>query len=383
MRLHLDLGVSQKPKHGEELCGDSVYVSKTAGSTIVILSDGLGSGVKANILSRLTATMAGKMLEKGGRLDDVIEALAETLPVCKVRHLAYSTFTILQVSQDGRVYLAEYDNPTTYLGGKSGLKTVDRIQREIGGRVIHEAYFDADDGDWMVLASDGVLHAGVGGIWDLGWGWDRVGAYIEKMARHGDPAQDQADELLDLVNKLYAGSPGDDASVAVVQVRRPRRLAVLIGPPERRERDDEVVRVLTESAGRKVVCGGTTGNMVARVLGRRIDVDLASPSDEVPPVGLMEGVDLVTEGMLTMAKCLDNMRRDAPARRFAGRRDGASLLTTELLQADEIEFLVGRAINPAHQSPDIPSSLALKQQMVEQVTAELRRRGRLVRTRYF
>ena len=383
MRLHLDIGLAQQPKTGEELCGDSFYVSRVNGSTIIILSDGLGSGVKANILSRLTTTMAGKMLEKGGSLDDAIEALAETLPVCKVRHLAYSTFTILQISPEGRIYLAEYDNPATYLGDRSGLKQIGRIEREIFGRTIREAYFEARDGDWMVLVSDGVLHAGVGGIWDLGWGWDRVGAFVEKMAKHGDTAQDQANELLDLVMKLYAGAPGDDASVAVIQVRHPRQLTVLIGPPEQRSRDEEAVRLLINSPGRKVVCGGTTGNMVARVLDRKITVDLNSPSDEVPPIGLIDGIDLVTEGLLTVAKCLDNLRQNLPLRHFAGRRDGASLLTSELLQADEIDFLVGRAINPAHQSPRLPVDLALKQQMVEQLGEQLRRRGRIVHTSYF
>ena len=383
MSLYFDVAQAQLPKYGEELCGDSVRRLETPGGLVVAMSDGLGSGVKANILSGLTVTIAAKMLEQGLGLEDVVEAISETLPVCRVRHLAYSTFTLLSLSPEGGGYLAEYDNPPAFIGRGARLIEVPRREREIRGRSVKEALFDAADGTWVVIVSDGVLHAGIGGVWNLGWGWERVGAYLEKLAVADLDAIDLAREMTALCDKLYAGRPGDDATVVVVKVRSPRYLTALIGPP-RSGRDDAVVtRELMEGPGQKVVCGGTTGNMVARVLGREIRVELDLPDEGVPPTGRLEGVDLLTEGTLTLQRCRDNLKAGVRPKELEGRRDGASRLTVMLLRADKLKLLVGRAINPAHQSPDVPPDLAIKHRVVEEIVAELRRLGKEVDVKYY
>lgn len=383
MDLHFDIAQMQLSKHGEELCGDSVRRVDTPYGVIVAVSDGLGSGVKANILSSLTVTLATRMLEKGARLDDVVEALGETLPVCRVRKLAYSTFSLLLLSREGRAYLAEYDNPPAFVGRGGRLVDVPRHGREIHGRVVQEAVFEVTDGSWIVLVSDGVLHAGIGGLWNLGWGWERVGAYLSKLGATDIDAADFVRELEHLVQRLYAGRPGDDATAVVVRVRRPRLLTALIGPPRSRSDDAEVTRQLMASPGWKVVCGGTTGNMVARVLGREIEVDLAFPDERVPPTGRLEGVDLLTEGTLTLHRCLELLRAGVRPRQLEGRRDGASRLASMLLRADRLDFIIGRAINPAHQSPDVPPDLAIKHKVVEDIVAELEARGKKVSVKYY
>lgn len=381
--LFFDVAQVQLNKHGEELCGDHVARLDTPDGVIIALSDGLGSGVKANILSSLTVTIATKMLEKGLPLEDVVEALSETLPMCKVRRLAYSTFTILQLSRLGRAYLAEYDNPPAFVGKGPNLVPTPRHEREIHERVVQETMFEVDDGSWVVLVSDGVPHAGIGGAWNLGWGWERVGAFIEKVAATDVDAADFAGEVAGLVDKLYAGRPGDDASVVVIRVRRPRILSALIGPPRSRRDDAVVVADLMAGPGWKVVCGGTTGNMVARTLGREIKVELDFPDDGVPPTGRLEGVDLLTEGTLTLYRCLELLRAGTRPRQLEGRRDGASRLVAMLLRADTLRLIVGRAINPAHQSPDVPPDLAIKHQVVEDIVTELRRRGKAVEVKYY
>ncbi len=376
--LFVEIGKAQLQKSGEELCGDSIEITQTRDSTIVVLSDGLGSGVKANILSSLTTTIASTMLKNGCTIDDVVSTLAATLPVCKVRQLAYSTFSILQVFKDGRAYLAEYDNPQMFAGGKGGPRCLAATERKVGERTIRESYFNLGDGDWLCMVSDGVLHAGIGGIWNLGWGWERVGAFVQQVASQELPAQEFAGEIIALCSKLYGGKAGDDASVIVIKTRTPRQVTLLIGPPRDPADDAKVVSRLLKAPGKTVVCGGTTGNIVARVLGEKIEVDLNSSDEDVPPIGFIKGIDLVTEGMLTLVRALSNLREEVPLSRIYFNTDGASKLTAMLLKADRVHFIVGRAINPAHQSPGVPPLLALKPQIVDDMVKQLRRLGKKV-----
>ncbi|MGE5586642.1 MAG: SpoIIE family protein phosphatase [Clostridia bacterium] len=382
-RLRVEVGKSQLNKHGEELCGDSVEVGEGPGSTIVVLSDGLGSGVKANILSSLTVRMIATMLKGGLALEDVIDTLARTLPVCEKRHLAYSTFSILQVFHDGSAHIAEYDSPPAFVGRGRDLRLVPRSECVVGGRVVKEAFFSVEDGDWIVMVSDGVLHAGIGGVWNTGWGWDRVAEYIRSVAGWAETAHEFAEEIARVTSKLYGHKPGDDATVVAVRTRRARSLTMLVGPPVDRGDDPVVVAKLMEEPGKKVVCGGTTGNMVARVLGKPIAVDLRSQDRRVPPTAEIEGVDLVTEGMLTLSYTLEKLKAGARLRDVAWKRDGASRLAAALLEADSVRVIVGRAINPAHQSPDVPVTLALKQKIVDELAQVLKGMGKKVLVEYY
>lgn len=382
-QLMLEIGHSQLNKSGEELCGDSIEVAHARRSTIVILSDGLGSGVKANILSSLTTKIGSTMLRQGGSIDEVIETLASTLPVCRVRKLAYSTFTILQIFRDGRAYLAEYDNPSTYFGHQGKLKRLNLGQRKIGERTIREGYFRVQEGDWLVMVSDGILHAGIGGVWDLGWGWERVGSYLEKLSLQQLSAKEMAAEISNLCYKLYGGAPGDDASVVVVKLRQLRRATILVGPPKDPRHDRLVIEKLLKDKGQKIVCGGTTGNMVGKYLGCEVKVDLSACDDEVPPIGILPGIDLVTEGMLTLIKVRENLKNNVSTTQMLHRNDGASRLTLLLLEMDSIRFLVGCAINPAHQAPVSPEIPSLKQHLIQEIIKLLRRRGKKVVASYF
>ncbi|HHV78475.1 MAG TPA: SpoIIE family protein phosphatase [Firmicutes bacterium] len=383
MGLKVEVAVAQLNKHNEELCGDYVETVENSG-TIVVLSDGLGSGVKAHILSSLTAKMTAAMLKGGIELAEVLDAIAKTLPVCEVRHLAYSTFTILRVADDNSAYLAEYDNPPAFIGRGGELMKVERKKRLYGGREIRESFFHIQDGDWIVLVSDGVVHAGIGGVWNLGWGWERIADYLKRVAPYEEDAFCLARELKDTVERLYAGHPGDDATIVAIKARVPRVLTVLVGPPVNRKDDPVVVRKLMEGPGKKAVCGGTTSIMVARELGKSVEVNLASLHSSSPPTGRIEGIDLVAEGILTLTKAMENLQGGRPSRRdFKYRSDGPGRLTDMLLEADEIHFLVGRAINPAHQSPDLPISLALKQKVVEDLCRLLTSYGKKVTVQFF
>ncbi|MGB9802711.1 SpoIIE family protein phosphatase [Desulfofundulus sp.] len=375
MRVYLDIAHAQLNKEQEELCGDSIEVVRTRSSTIVVLSDGLGSGVKANILSSLTTKTAATMLRMGGEIEEVIETLVQTLPTCRVRKLAYSTFSILQVMTSGRAYLVEYDNPRAFLGRGVQLREVGHIRRVINEKEISEAFFDFQAGDWLVLISDGVVHAGIGGVFNRGWGWDGVRTFLLELAAKNLDAAAWAKELIQRCRHLYAGRPGDDASVVVVKALTPRRVTVMIGPPMDRSADALIVEKLVHSPGVKVVCGGTTANIVARVLNREIEVDLSTRSDRVPPVGFITGIDLVTEGTLTVLYALEHLRQGVPLEDLQKARDGASRLAATLLGADLVHFIVGLAVNPA-------GDCAYKHRTIEQLIRLLRKKGKEVTAEY-
>ena len=382
MSLYLDIGISQLNKKGEELCGDSIEILQSADSSVIVLADGLASGVKANILSRITAKTAATMLKMGSHIDEVIETMARTLPVDKVRNLAYSTFSILQVFKDGRSYLAEFDNPKSYFGCGGSLQNLRRATRIIDEKAIREAHFHLKEGNWLVMLSDGVLHAGIGAVWNFGWGEIQVGRFIKKLAAADYEAADWASEITAQCNLLYGGLPGDDVSIVVVKARKARKLTALVGPPRESEKDRSAVKKLAGAAGVKVVCGGSTSLMVSRILEKEIAGDLDSDCSTVPPGGIIEGIDLVTEGAITIYYALQHLKKGCRLRDLENARDGASRLATALLRADEVHFMVGLAINQAVHYPGFPVSCVIKNQTVRDIAEILSSLGKKVTIEY-
>jgi hypothetical protein len=375
MKLYYEWGTRQLRKHGEELCGDNIAVSRHADSVTMALSDGLGSGVKANILATLTTQIAIRLLEGNLPLSEVVQTLSETLPVCAVRKVAYSTFAIAQFFSQGSARVVEFDSPPPILLRGRKVQPVEYEERRIDGKTIQEAVLELADGDWVVFLSDGVLNAGIGGVYPLGWGWEQAAQFLEKHAHRDLSAEDLAGKVAEAVGELYADRPGDDVSIVVIKVRHKRVANVLTGPPARREADGEWVEHFTRRLGQRVVCGGTTAKIVARQMGQALEVDLATITAEVPPIARLPGVDLVTEGILTLTRVRDLLAAgtDRTAVRF--QVDGASSLLRLLLAVDHVHFLVGRAVNPAHQNPDLPHQLGIRVGVVREIAEELRQRG--------
>ncbi|HUT90429.1 MAG TPA: PP2C family protein-serine/threonine phosphatase [Thermoguttaceae bacterium] len=383
MRVFYEFGLKQMNKKREELCGDSVVFSAMPDWATLVLSDGLGSGVKANILSTLTTRIATRMLAGGLPLGEVVQTLSETLPICRVRKIAYSTFTMAQLFTEGYAKLVVFDNPPPVLVRRGRVERLPYEERDMGGKRIYDYSCPLRPGDWLVLVSDGVLNAGIGGAYPLGWGWEEVAKYVEGHVHDSLSAEDLAQKLARVVEELYEGPPGDDVSIAVVKARWRRVVVVFTGPPVSREDDERVVRSLTSSQGKRAVCGGTTANIVSRQLGRQIDVDLETGTDTVPAMGRIDGIDLVTEGTLTITKALEIIRVDEPNEELKLKVDGASRLVVLLREADEVRILLGRAMNPAHQNPNLPRALGLKTQVVQALVQELGRRGKQVQIEYF
>ncbi|MBA2123594.1 hypothetical protein B9J78_01420 [bacterium Unc6] len=370
-------------KHNEEVCGDNVMVKRVDdGSTIVVMSDGLGSGIKASILATLTTRIIATMLEKGVNLKEVVETLAETLPVCQVRKLAYSTFTILRISSRGEVVAFEYGNPEPFFIHQGRLNTISGNEYPVGGIKISESYFPMDRNDYLVIVSDGIVHAGLGKVWSMGWQRERVGKFLEEKAGSLPSASSLTRSLLDTANSFYEEMPGDDATCVVINSRLFQRLIAMIGPPLDVKDDENVVNELVNFDGIKVVCGGSTTNIVARILKEELIVDISSMCNGIPPTGILKGIDLVTEGILTLSGALEQIKGGVVSDELVDRRDGASRLAKVLLSADSINFVVGQTINPAHQNPNMPSELVIKRKIVESIASLLREKGKRVTMEY-
>jgi len=375
MKLYYEWGTRQLRKRKEELCGDSIAVSRHSDSVTLALADGLGSGVKANILSTLTTRIAMHLLENDLPLSEVVETLGKTLPVCQVRKLAYSTFAIAQFFRDGHARMVEFDAPPTIWLRQRRLASVPCYERLIGGKKIRESVLELAPGDWVIFVSDGVLNAGIGGLFPLGWGWDQTTRYLEGHAHPDLSAEALAEKLAETVAELYAGAAGDDATVAVIKVRHKLFATVLAGPPATSAVDEQVVSAFLKRHGMHIVCGGTTAKLVSRYLGQPLEVDLATMTPDVPPSARMENIDLVTEGILTLTQANDLLRSGAQKDTVKYRTDGASALVRSLLSADHVHFVVGLAGNPAHQNPSLPVELGMKLVVVREISEELTQRG--------
>jgi hypothetical protein len=379
MRLFYEWGTKQLQKHGEELCGDNVSLARHSDYVTLALSDGLGSGVKANILSILTTRIVMHLMENELSLSEVVETLGKTLPVCDVRKLAYSTFAIGQFFRDGRARVVEFDTPPFILlrGRKS--VPVPYEERQIEGKTIHESELQLKRGDWIVFVSDGVVNAGIGGLYPLGWGLDQIASFLQEHCHPDLSAQELADKLAQAVWDLYCSKPGDDVSVVVIKARQKLVATVLTGPPADKSADEAVVTRFRQCPGFLAVCGGTTAKIVARYLGGKpLEVDLATAKPDVPPLARVEGVDLTTEGILTLTKTNDLLQSGADKETVKFDTDGSSALVRLCLDVDHIHFMVGLSVNPAHQNPDLPRQLGMKLAIVREIAEELRKRDKEV-----
>lgn len=386
--LFVEVEACQLNRFGEEICGDSFRTRKIPeeNRVISVLSDGLGHGVKASILSTMTATMALRFTASDTDIVSLAETVMEALPICRVRKISYATFTIADIRLDGAARIIEMDNPP-FLLVRDGTavpaafeeiaspRWKDRTMRIYNLNVLPE--------DRLIFISDGITQAGMGsdGL-RLGWRLDGCRSFVLEQVRR-DPlvsARSLAGMLLnEALGKEPARRAGDDMTAAVIYFRQPRRTLVLSGPPYDMNRDREFARTLDSFNGRRVICGGTTANIIARELDREITEDLTTIDGEVPPCAGMAGVDLVTEGILTLSKAA----RLLEGENRPGRVNAATLLAELLRESDSIFFLVGTRINEAHQDPNHPADLEIRRNIIKRIARVLEEKYlKNVRIRY-
>lgn len=387
--LCADIGYRSINHFGEELCGDHVDVIELEDhSTVAVLADGLGSGVKASILSTLTSKIISTMLAAGLSLEDCVETIAATLPICSERQVAYSTFTIIRVVASEEAEVIQYDNPNVLMFRDGKITDYPKTEMNIGGKKILQSRIRLQENDLFLAMSDGCPHAGIGDTYNFGWKEEDIAAYMEPISDVGYTAKTLSTILLDEVYGLYGGEPKDDATVLAVRIRRREPMNLLFGPPSNRDDCGMMMALFFSKEGKHIVCGGTTSTIVADYLGKPLipSIDFVDP--EIPPIATIEGVDLVTEGVITINRVLayakDHLAENESYQKWSYQKDGASLISKMLFEeATDINFFVGRAINPAHQNPDLPINFSIKMQLVTELSDCLKKMGKRIKVSYF
>lgn len=387
--LCVDVGYKSINHYGEQLCGDHVdVVEQNENSQIVVLADGLGSGVKASILSTLTSKIISTMMAEGLSLTDCVETIAATLPICSVRGVAYSTFTIIHVVDNETAEIIEFDNPQVIVLRDGSNYLYKRTQMNVGGKTVYKSVISLKEGDIFIATSDGCPHAGLGTRYNFGWKREDIINFMLPMVYVGYTAKTLATILVDECNRLYGGQPGDDATACVLKVRKREPVNILFGPPSSPDDNDRMMSLFFSKEGKHIVCGGTTSSIAAKFLGKPLKASLAFVKSDVPPIAEIEGVDLVTEGVITMNRVVeyakDTLKENELYEKWSFGQDGASLICRMLFEeATDINFFVGRAINPAHQNPELPINFNIKMNLVEELSKSLRMMGKRVKVSYF
>ncbi len=387
--LCVEIGYKSINHDGEQLCGDHVdVIEQNDDSTIVVLADGLGSGVKASILSTLTSKIISTMLSEGLSLEDCVETIAATLPICSVRGVAYSTFTIINIVNCDTAEIMQYDNPQVIIIRNGINYEYPRTEMNIGGKKIYKSVVKLEEGDLFIAMSDGCTHAGLGIKYNFGWKREDIIAFMSSIAHVGYNAKTYSTILVDECNRLYGEKPGDDATACVIKVREKVPMNILFGPPSNRDDVNRMMALFFGKEGKHIVCGGTTSSLASKYLGKPLKTSLKYYGGDVPPTAELEGVDLVTEGVITVNKVLE-YAKDALAdnklyEKWGFGRDGACMISRLLFEeATDINFFVGRAINPAHQNPNLPINFNIKMNLVEELSKCLRQMGKRIKVIYF
>ena len=387
--LCADIGWKSINHYGEQLCGDHVdIVEQDENSTVAVLADGLGSGVKASILSTLTSKIISTMMSEGLPVEECVETIAATLPVCSVRGVAYSTFTIMRVINNETVEIIQYDNPQVIVLRDNQNYDYPKIEMNIGGKKIFKSEIHIQEGDIFIAMSDGCPHAGIGTAYNFGWKREEIIEFMETMSISGLTAKNLSTLLVDECDRLYGNQPGDDATACIIKIRKREPMNILFGPPSNRDDCDRMMSLFFSKEGKHIICGGTTSSIASKYLRKPLRASLNFEKSDIPPIAQLEGVDLVTEGVITVNRVLeyakDYLGENSMYEHWSYQRDGASLICQLLIEeATDINFYVGRAINPAHQNPDLPINFSIKMNLVEELSKSLIQMGKRIKVSYF
>ena len=386
--LCADIGWKSINHEGEELCGDHVEIIERDEDSIIVLADGLGSGVKASILSTLTSKILSTMMANDIPLEECVSTIAATLPICKVRGLAYSTFTIIHIIDNAVAELIQFDNPHSILIRDCEICEYPENEVTIDNKKIYKSTIKLQENDIFIAMSDGCPHAGIGRVFNFGWKREDIAEYMKTFAHVGYTAKTLSTMLVDECNRQYDFKPGDDTTSVVVRIRRRSPVNMLFGPPRNRDDADRMMSLFFSKEGKHIVCGGTTSSIAAQYLGKPLRASLCFERSDIPPMGEIEGVDLVTEGVITVSKVLEYARdaldKNDLYEEWSYQHDAASSICRLLFEeATDINFFVGRAVNPAHQNPDLPINFNIKMNLVDELSECLKKMGKKVKVIYF
>ncbi len=382
--IFVEMECCQLNHHGEDVCGDDHLFERFESENrhLAVLSDGLGSGIKANLLSTMTTTMALKFIRSNMDVLQSAEIIMDTLPVCEIRQISYATFTVFDLQIGGRCRAIEMDNPWfIHLRQGQDLPIMREalVSARWPSRKVQISDFHLERDDRLIAFSDGVTQAGLGAGFRLGWRREGVLQFIQEIVEKNPnvSARDLSHSVVKAAKSYNLQQRcNDDISCMVIYLRAPRKLRLLTGPPFYGDSDAAYADLVREFDGKTILSGGTTTKIVSRELGRPVEVDMSllSQSGGLPPPSKMRGIDLVTEGILTLT---DVAQRIEQGDALATSLPLASRKMVELFrESDEIELIVGTRVNEAHQDPNLPVGLEIRRNIVKRLQKVLEEKYR-------
>ncbi len=372
----IEVNSQQRNHDGERICGDVFlyrYI-KEEDRVIAVLSDGMGHGVKANILASLTATMAINFTREHKEVARIAEIIMNTLPVCSERKISYSTFTIIDIESSGKVNILEYDNPSTVVLRGNHIfepewKKVVLDKGKNSGKVLKTCTFQPEKEDRIIFCSDGVSQSGMGSeAFPFGWERENISSYASTLvtSESSISAAVLAGKIVTMAHKNDSYKARDDISCAIIYFREPRKLLICTGPPYEKEKDKDLATKVEGYDGKVILCGGTTADILARELNRTIIDELIFEDPELPPESFLEGIDLVTEGILTLQKVNELLKTYNNSVKLG--KGPADKIVRLIMESDEIHFIIGTRINIAHQDPNLPVDLEIRRTVVKRIS---------------
>jgi hypothetical protein len=379
----IELEHQQFHKSTEKIGGD-VFLKKrshTHGRISAVLSDGLGSGIKAHVLANLTARMGHTFLSSNMDIRRSAETIMNSLPVCRERRISYATFTMIDSDPTGTTSIIEYDNPPILLLRNNRSMPIDKREiilnrkRAFKKEILYYSTLKLYHGDRLLFFSDGVTQSGMGSAANpLGWRKSQVEAFVEKTLSKTPEISARA--LAEAITRRALYNDGnaarDDITCGSLFVRTPRKLLLVSGPSMHITEDTRMADICRTYSGKKVICGGTTAKIIADRWGSPLTLNIMNRTDTVPPSSHLPGADLVTEGILTLTKTAEYLA--AYPAISPSPRDPAGALTTLLMESDEVNFLVGTKINEAHQDPAMPVEVGIRRNIIRRIMSILQER---------
>ena len=371
MQKFIDMGYKSINHFGEELCGDKVEIITTDNSKILILADGMGSGIRANIFATLTSKILGTMFKNELNIDEAVQTIARTLPISSVNGVAYCTFSILQIFDSGEAYLVEYDNPACIFIRNGQIQELPFRERSIEGKVVRESRFKTQLNDAFVLMSDGCIYCGTGDIMNYGWDWKQIAKFALKTYNQTFSAAHMAKIINKACDDLYMQNPSDDTTVAVARILEEHVINIMTGPPENEEDDAKIVTDFMAKKGIKIVSGGITAQIISKQLGKKIESVPGNLDHEIPPMSKIEGIDLVTEGIITLNHVIKILnlycQDDVPMELFdeLAKKNGASEIANIIIdKCNTVNLFVGKAVNNNYTHKNLPFEITARKNII-------------------
>lgn len=368
--MFIDIDCSQKKKYNQNAYGDFFKSERFTDMNrlVAVLSDGLGSGIKADILACMTSTMLLKFLKENADIEKSCEIIMNSLPVCKVRGISYSTFSAIDCYDDGKAIIVEEGNPDfIWIRDGEVLKPECTIieSKNFKNRKMRVYDIKIELNDRIIFCSDGATQVAMGTkTYPLGLERDGlINIILSKLKMDKNISSSELSNYLIKQIELIAPDKKllDDTSIVSIYCREPRESLVFTGPPYHIEKDNYYANTFKNFKGKKAIAGGTTANIISRELNIPVKTDLSLNVGNLPGIYCMEGVDLVTEGILTLTKTMEYLEDNNY------QNDAAGKLMRFMLDSDCISFLVGAQLNQAHYDPNLPIEIEIRKNIVRKI----------------